>query len=246
MSSSPLYAYLKPSKGDSPYYIHLTLDGKERSLRTYWHMSWWKNEHVHAPLFEQWKRDFQTILGLLQRGKVKEKKNSYRITGRCSISSRVFADIIGFVEPDTQAEIPVKLECYVNSENKIIEIEMHTPYAPLGSLPNELIKLSKIFTHNPDYETVRSKLVFFNPAHIVSFSPKGQGSEVFSKPDLPLPAHHGSPEAARRSEENEVPKLDLDNPPEDTIDTWNGHPYGQVSAEKALENPQTLDTPIKE
>ena len=223
------YAYLKPSQGDSPFYVHLTLDDAARTLRLYWHMSWWKNEDVASALFERWQAIFRALTPVLERSKHKERKNSYRLQGRCHVSSEIFRDLIGFVESDTQAELPAKLECYVNAENKIVEVNLTLAYRPLGSLPRELLKLNQVFTANPDYETVRSKLVFFDPSRLVGFP--GHREEL-ALADQPWPKHQGSPDVVRRLADRSaaaaaVTPLSLAEEfcVDTTLDTSEGHPY---------------------
>lgn len=226
------YAYLKPAQGDSPFYVHLTLDGAARTLRLYWHMSWWKNEDVSSAVFDRWLAIFRTLTPLLDRSKHKERKNSYRLQGRCQLSSAIFRDLIGFVEADTQAELPAKLEGYVNAENKIVEVDVTVAYRPLGSLPRELLKLNQVFTANPDYETVRSKLVFFDPCRIVNFP--GQQEPTSADPP-PWPSHQGSPDIARRLAELPVAPLSLADEfcVDPTLDTSQGHPYALPLVEPA-------------
>ena len=230
------YAYLKPSAGDSPFYAHVTLDGKARTLRVYWHMSWWKSEAVDPALFARWRATFEELATVLERAKPAVKKNSYRVQGRCRVSSALLKDLMGFVESDTQPEVPVKLACYVNAENKIVEVELTAHYRPLGSWPQGLLKLPQVFTTNPDYETVRAKLVFFDPSRVVRGPVGGRAVS-----DEALPRHHGSPEVARRAAAaaaSGVPDMRLDEAVADefavdtVLDTRDGHPYGRAFAEE--------------
>lgn len=218
-----VYAYLKPSEGDSPFYVHLTLDSGTQTLRLYWHMAWWKNEVVDMALFDRWRATFKALGPRLSRCKEKERRHSYHVAGRGRVSSGLLHDIMGFVEPDTLPELPCKLAGYVNTQNHIIEVEVHVPYSCLGALPEEWSKLKHVFTANPDYETVRAKLTFFQPAHVLGVSKRRPASNSSSSngggstPVVPS----GSTTA---KEEEVVAEID-EIRPDSTLDTSTGHPY---------------------
>jgi hypothetical protein len=161
------YADLKPEIGDSPFHVHITLDSVKRVFRAYWEMAWWGNDLVDSELFNDWKKTFKDFSSVFVNTKVKERRQSYRVQGRCLVSSMLLHDLVGFLEKDTEKVLPAKMECYVNHETKIVGIEMHIKYNCLGSWPVELLRLSTVFTSNPDYETHRPKLKFFNPSRII-------------------------------------------------------------------------------
>jgi len=197
------YAYLKPKKGDSPYYVHLTLDDEHHTMRVYYHMSWWKRETVDRSVFDYWIQGFKGILPQLKKSKRKHMKsgtNSIRVRGKCSVHRKMLKDIMGFVEKDTDQKIPAKLECYVNADSKMVEIEMQLPYSSLGAFPQEIEKLP-VFTQDPDTETVKEKLLFFNLNYILGV--KNTADTVTHSPELP--PHHGSPD---ESEETKVRTTD--------------------------------------
>lgn len=253
------YAYLKPAQGDSPFYVHVTLDGQARTLRLYWHMAWWKNEVVEAALFERWHQTFRSLLPRLERGKEKARKHSYQVQGRGHVSSALLRDVMGYVEPDTQAVLPAKLMGYVNAQNKIVEMEVVVPYRPLGSLPEEWLKLHHVFTVNPDYETVRPKLVFFDPSRVLRpGESSSSAADVPPTPPVVWPGHQGSPKVVPQSVSSEpTPPLDLSaaaaaaaQPDEivadPTLDTWDGHPYGlPLVAEGAAEAETVVAAPVE-
>ena len=172
------FAYLKSEKDDSPYYVHLTLDEKAKHLRIYYHSSWWKKEKVDPEIFECWKSNFQGMLPLLtkiptsnKKSPITSRKNSVKVKGRGLVYSKMLKDIVGFVEPDTKSEMPCKIECYVNSENKIIEVEIKIDFIHLGHLVDEMRKLP-VFTTDPNAESVRSRLSFFSMSYIVGTKDK--------------------------------------------------------------------------
>jgi len=171
--ASTKFAYLKSQKGEAPFYVHLTLDEKEQSLRVYYHWSFWKKEEVDLTVFQTWMDHFKNVEPLLTKRKKKNtlvvKRNSVKVRGRCIILSQMFKDIIGFTEKNTEHELPAKIECYANAENRMIEVELQIPYKPLGDLPHELRKLP-IFTKQPDFESVRTRLTFFNMNYIKNTS----------------------------------------------------------------------------
>lgn len=189
------FAYLKPCENDSPFYVHLTLNEATQTMRVYYHMSWWKREEVDKDVFNRWMTDFRNLVPCLhqtsqrsaKKTPIKSRANSVRVRGRCKVYAHMFKDIIGFVEKDTAHEIPIKIECYTNIESKMIEIELTLPYQYLGHLHQELHKLP-IFTVNPDYETIRHRLLFFNMKYIVGFQTKTPLQN-----SLILPKHDGSP-----------------------------------------------------
>lgn len=207
------YAYLKTRNGESPFYVHLTLDGVKKSMRIYWHMSWWKNEDVDDTIFKNWLSTFKTFAKTMQRPKIKERKCSYRLLGRSHLSSEIMRDVVGIVCKDTLAIIPCKIEYYVNTENKLIEIVAEMKYSALGGLPDQLLQFTQIFTSNPDTETVRERLLFFDPTRVILES--GLSSSV-DRPVSPqhLPKHRGSPI---------MKQCDMKLDP--TMDP-NGHPFG--------------------
>ena len=210
--------YLKPQEGDSPFYLHLTLDDENRRMRIYYHMSWWKNEVVTTDLFDHWQTQFKSMTNHADKFKHKERKKSYKINGTCSISCKLFKDIIGFVEQDVCERIPAKFEFYVNSENKIIELEFHISYQKLGSIPAEMKKLS-VCTTNADYECVRPRLLFFDMKHIISNKKQVEKEGTFS---IPLPIHHGSPNIIKETGKEIVHEQDFVL---DSINTADGNPY---------------------
>jgi hypothetical protein len=199
MSGKPStkFTYLKPSENDSPYYVHITLNEDQQSIRIYYHMSWWKREDVDKDVFTRWMTDFRNAVPCFYQNSnrstkktpIKSRANSVRIRGRCKVYSIMLKDLVGFVEKDTPLEIPVKMECYTNIESKMIEIELTVDYKHLGHLPRELYKLP-IFTTNPDYETIRKRLLFFNMKYIVGFE---QGKNTHPLSNISLPKHDGSP-----------------------------------------------------
>lgn len=210
MAAAVRYAYLKPTSGDSPFYLHVTLDGPQRRVRLYWHQSWWKHEEgVDGALLARWHTALRALTPRLIRPKIKARKHSYRVQGRCRVSALLWRDVVGFVEADTQPVLPAKFEGYVNTEHRILEVELWLAYGPLGRLPAELLKLSQVFTANPDYETVRSKLVFFDLARIVA--PAAAVVEVEATTEPPEAV---APAAA-------PPDFAVDP----TLDTSDGHPY---------------------
>lgn len=164
-----LYAYLKPEKGESSFYIHLTLDDKAKTMRVYYHKSWWRKEDVDHSILTLWMNHCKNMAPLLTHSKKGHalvcKKNSVKVRGKCMIYSTMLKDIIGFVEKDTELELSAKIEAYTNLESKIIEVELELSYKQLGSLPRTISKLP-IFSKNPDFESVRSRLAFFCMSYI--------------------------------------------------------------------------------
>ena len=145
--ASTKFAYLKSQKGEAPFYVHLTLDEKEQSLRVYYHWSFWKKEEVDLTVFQTWMDHFKNVEPLLTKRKKKNtlvvKRNSVKVRGRCIILSQMFKDIIGFTEKNTEHELPAKIECYANAENRMIEVDvrhLEMP-APMMTILDELEKL---------------------------------------------------------------------------------------------------------
>lgn len=215
------YAYLKQCNGESPFYVQIVLDGREKELRLYYHMGWWKNEVVDAKIFEYWNEAFRKIAGTVLKPKIKERKYSYRLTGSGSVSCSLLKDVIGFSQTSMKPELPSKLECYVNSDSKMIEVIVTIKYKHLGTFPDELLRLKEVFTENPDYETVRARLVFFNPMHVCA---------TIARPVSPrhLPKHSDSPNMTRTPPPKPNIEFQLDVPVEDpTMDTRHGNPYAR-------------------
>jgi hypothetical protein len=159
---SELYAYLKPNKTHSDYFVHVTIDHERHVFRLYYHMSWWKGENIPQAKFQTWMDGFEKLV-LTSNGKrtsVKKRNHSVKNRGKTMLSYHILKDVFGFVEKDTSRSLPVQLSCYVNDSAKIIEIECFFKYKTLGSFPTEICKLP-IFTNNPDTETVKANIPFF-------------------------------------------------------------------------------------
>jgi hypothetical protein len=137
-------------------------------------MSWYKQEQVPEKLLSQWQQDINQVAPFLTEKKknIKIRAKSIRVRGRCEIRSQLFKDLIGFMEKNMASEIPSQIECYMNVEKKVVEIDITLPYKYLGTFPQECHKLS-IFTVNPDFESIRPRLIFFDMKHIVGFVPRG-------------------------------------------------------------------------
>lgn len=164
------YAYLKPKAGESPYYVHVTLDDCQHMVTVYYHRSWWKGETVDPLVFQEWREQLLQVKGKLKKSKMKKGPHALRVRGKGVIGSRMFKDIFGFVERDTHDRIKGKIEGYVHSKEKVIEMTITLPYKPLGSFPSEISKLP-IFSSDPDAETVRTHLVFFNEKYVMNDKP---------------------------------------------------------------------------
>jgi len=254
--ASTKYAYLKSEKGEAPFYVHLTLDEKEQSLRVYYHWSFWKKEDTDQAIFQTWMNHFKNVEPLLTKKKKNNtlvvKRNSVKVRGRCIILSQMLKDIIGFTEKNTDHELPAKIECYANSENKMIEIELRIPYKPLGDLPHELRKLP-IFTKNPDFESVRHRLTFFNMRYIKN---KANSSEVSQEARVLKPESSDPQGESCKSSDPQGESCKSSDPQGEsckssddiTLDPQfcqeNQHPYGEIL--KTSENKQdTIATESK-
>jgi len=243
------YAYLKPQENeDSPYYVLVVLDEPSQLIKVYYHMSWWKKEEVKKDIFEHWMQNLRDLVPCLnkhaerslKKSPIKSKNNSVRVRGKCHIYASVFKDIIGFTEKDVAPEIPVKIQGYVNSADKVIEICLELPYKHLGCLPAELHKLP-IFTTNPDAEIIRKRLLFFNMKHIIGFQGKLKKSQYISSQQLPK--HDGSPHSAalsssRKKENHSAPLLDESSTNQTTENgpQWTDHNDHDDARKRELED----------
>jgi hypothetical protein len=186
------YAYLKPKPGDSPYYVHVTLDDQQKIVTVYYHRSWWKGETVDPQLFEQWREQLLHIKGLLKKPKIKTGPHALRIKGKGVVQSQMLKDIFGFVERDTHDCINSKIDGYVHSKEKVIEMTVNLPYKSLGAFPSEISKLP-IFSLDPDAESVRTNLVFFNQSYVTdAVKPSGKTLKTSESRHDGGPAQTGS------------------------------------------------------
>lgn len=149
------YAYLKPFAGESPYYLHITLDDRKQTARLFYSRS-------------DGKEDFESLKQLAalvsKKGDIKVKQNSIKFRGRCHMRQQMLRDAVSFVEPDTAKEIPAKILCHASRER--CELILTLPYRSLGRLPAELKKLA-VFTENPDFESVKRNLPFFQISYVI-------------------------------------------------------------------------------
>jgi hypothetical protein len=190
MMSHCTFAYLKPQAGESPYYVHVTLNDQTQHMKVYYHQSYWKMEAVASSVFTYWIEQFRRLDKQLvkptgQRAK-SGRSQSIEVKGTCRVHSAMLKDIIGFIEKDTCAELPAKVECYANAVTKMIEITLDVPYSSMGQLHREMKKLP-VFTVDPNIESVRARLPFFKMTYIVTDST----SPVSTPP--PNGKHSGSP-----------------------------------------------------
>lgn len=217
MSRAHLYAYLKTSKSNSPFYVHLTLQEDVKKLRIYYHCAWWRTEKVEPEIFEYWMKQLAAMGPALVNQPTSKKKSpivtrlhSVKVKGKCRVHSTMLSQLVGFVEQDTASVFPASFYGYVNEENKLIEIEVTIDYAHLGKLVEELRKLG-IFSTDPNKEYVRQRLAFFKMSYILDFVPSSNALA----PAVHLSQHVSSPgavpvEPARRVDEF---KLDPDSQP---------------------------------
>ena len=217
------FACIKPNAGDSAFYVHLTLNEAKKMLRIYYHSSWWKKEKVDANLFTYWMESFESLAPLLPSTKKKpaltKRMHSVHVQGKCAIHQKILHDVLGFVEKNTEQTLPANIECYVNDENKIIEVTLEIKYAGLGDLPAAMHKLP-VFTTNPDFESVRSRLVFFDMNYVVGDKTKKKSPEITFHCGSPADSLVVTPTLAQQ-------KLVLDDELKLDLPFASGsHPYG--------------------
>lgn len=169
------YAYLKPVKGEAPFYLLITLAHDEKRLKLFYSQSWYKSEHVEKGYLEHWRSNLQSLLPIFSRVNphrtprhfIKAKANSCRVKGTCFLKSTLFKDILGFSHKSVPKVFSAKMQGLVSLvDPRLIEMTIELNYAELGSLITLCEKLS-IFTTDPNAETVQKRLTFFDMKHVV-------------------------------------------------------------------------------
>lgn len=163
------YCYLKNTKGEAPFYVHITLDDKKSEIRVFYQYLWCKFEDVDETIFAQMKL-FMTNISKNLSSKHKKhteiKDHAVVIRGRCLLYSSIFKDLVGFVSKDTPKTILTRVDCQLDRKLKVIEVELKFDFDRVGSMREEIMKLP-IFTNNPNYEWVRNQLCYFKPSYLV-------------------------------------------------------------------------------